>query len=220
MRGLGLVALSLGCWLGSLGALFRWDGLEGAKEYMSIPPAETVRVLGAGFENISADALYVNFIVYFGKHLRKDKAYYNLAPVLDLITDLDPHFQGAYLMGAMALGDNGDVAASEALWDKGVRLNPDNPDFAYNAGMNLFLFATKPDQYERAGKLFAYCSKLKGAPIVARFMEGRCYDVGQRRDLAIKVWSDTYVHASSAEERAVAERTLKRMGAPIPVVPR
>lgn len=216
MKQAAALVLSVLLWGASLYPLTQWARHEGPTEYMSVPPVHTARILAAGADNLFADALYLGFIDYFGKHLRRDKAYHNVKPVLDLITDLDPLFEGAYLMGALALGDNGDVDASEALWNKCVRFRPYDWRIAYEAGMNLFLFASRPDQYERAGKLFARAASLHGAPKEARFMEARCYDVGQRRDLAIAVWRNTYLTAASSEERAVAERTLKRLGVPLP----
>jgi hypothetical protein len=119
-------------------------------------------------------------------------------------------------MGALALGDNHQLEASEALWDKGVRLHPQSWRYAYQAGMNLFLFATKPDQYERAAKLFGHAAEQAGAPREARYMQARCHDYTSRHDLAIAVWTKTYLEAGTTEERAVAERSLKRLGAAIP----
>lgn len=216
MRRLGTLALAVACWAGGIGALTRWEAHGSETEYMSTPPAATARFLGAGYLNIAADMLYVNFVVYFGKHLRRDKAYHNVKPALDLITDLDPHFEGAYMLGALALGDNGEVDASAALWDKGVAAHPQSWRYAYEAGMNLFLFATTPAQYDHAAALFRKAAALPGAPPEARYMEARCYDLTSRRDLAITVWRKTYLEATTAEERAVAERTLKRLGVPLP----
>lgn len=223
MKGVAVVLLSVACWGASLGALNRWQALESDKEYMSIPPVTTARAMCAGFDNLAADAFFINFIVYFGKHLHRDKAYFNLKPTLELVTDLDPKFGGAYLMGAMALGDNGQVDDSEALWNKGLAANPTDFNMTYNAAMNLFLFATKPAQYQRAGVLFGRAAGLPGAPTnpnVAKFMEARCFDVGQRRDLAINVWKKTYMSPSSDEERQVAARTLKKLRVPLPTLQR
>jgi tetratricopeptide (TPR) repeat protein len=218
MKHLGMLALAALCWAGGIGALQRWESFETQTEYMSVPPATTAKLLSAGFTNIAADALYVNFVVYFGKHLRRDKAYHNVKPVLDLVTDLDPKFVGAYSMGALALGDNGEVDASEALWNKAVAANPGDWKVSYAAGINLFLFATKPEQYARAAELFRLASEQPGCPPVAKFMQARCYDYTGRRDLAIAVWQRNYLQAGTAEERAVAERSLKRLGVPLPAL--
>lgn len=210
------VGAALALFGASIGMLRSYDGSMSKIEYMSIPARVTTHALAAGYENIVADGLYLQFIHYFGKHLRTRQHYYNVYPVVDLATDLDPRFYGAYVMGAMALGDNGQADESEALWNKGVRANPTDWQYAYMAGMSLFLFGNRPDQYLRAADLFRKAAALPGAPKEARFMEARMYDVSQRRDMAIALWKETYLHAPEAEARAVAARTLRKMGVPLP----
>jgi hypothetical protein len=204
---------------GALGMLRLYDRSMDKIEYLSVPAAVTTHALAAGFENMAADGLYLQFVHYFGKHLRSRQKYYNIQPVLELITDLDPHFVGAYVYGGMALGDNGQVDASEALWAKGVRLNPGSYDFAYQAGMNLFLFGERPDQYLRAAELFKLAGTLPGAKPEAAYMEARMYQVTDRKAMAIAIWKDTYLHSPSEEARGVAKRSLERLGVPLPVRP-
>lgn len=216
MKGLLGIAAAAALFGASLGMLRLYDGSMTKIEYLSIPPAVTTHALAAGYENIAADGLYLQFIHYFGKHLRAKQRFYNVYPVLDLVTSLDPHFEGAYLMGAMALGDNGQVDESENLWSKGVRANPGEWRFPYQAGMSLFLFGNRNDQYLRAAELFRAAAALPGAPPEARYMEARMYQVTSRREMAIKIWADTYLNSPSEEARGVAERTLKRMGVPLP----
>lgn len=216
MRAMWRVLAAVACFGGAIGMLRVHDGLKGGLDYMSVPAVGTTRMLVAGFENMAADGLYLQFVHYFGKHLRDKQKYYNIYPVVALITDLDPHFEGAYVMGAMALGDNGQAEDSEAIWAKGVAHNPTSWSFAYQAGMALFLFGDTPEQYMRAAALFRKAASLPGARPEARFMEARMYDVANRRALAVAVWTDTYLHAPSAEMRGVAERTLKNRHIPLP----
>jgi hypothetical protein len=48
-------------------------------------------------------------------------------------------------------------------------------------------------------------------------MQARMYHVTGRRDLILHVWEDTYLNSPSKEARGVAERSLKRLKAPLPV---
>lgn len=213
-RFLPLVAVAL--WALGIQTLQLWDSRRAATEYLSVPPAGTARAVGAGFDNVMADGLYLQFIYYFGRHMKRDTGFFNLNPVLGLITDLDPKFEDAYIMGAMALSDNGQVKEAEALLAKGVRANPDDWRFAYDAGMNLFLFGDKPEQYLKAAEYFKKAASFKEAPDEARFMEARMYTVTGRRELMIAVWKDTYLNSPSKEARAVAERALTRLGEKLP----
>ena len=201
---------------GSLGALRLYDGKMDKIEYLSIPARVTTHALSAGFENIVADGLYLQFIHYFGKHLRSKQKYHNVYPVLDLVTDLDPQFEGAYVMGAMALGDNGEADAAETLWAKGVRANPAKWQYPYQAGISLFLFGNRHDQYLRAAELLGQAAALPGAPPEARYMEAKMYHDTARGEMAVAIWKDLYLNSPSAEERGVAERTLRKLKVPLP----
>ncbi len=207
---------ALAFFAGSIHALNHWQKTRTTIEYLSVPAPATAQVMAGGYQNLMADVLYLQFVHYFGKHMRWRQKFHNLAPVLDLTTDLDPRFEGAYLMGSLALGDNGQIDAAEVLWQKAVEAMPERWDIAYQAGMSLYLFGDRADQYLRAAKLFHRAGELPGCSPVAKFMEAQMYTRNNRRDLAIKIWQDTYMHSPSAEARGVAKRALEKMKAPIP----
>lgn len=207
---------ALAFFMGSIGALNKWQQTMTTTEYMSVPAPSTARAMAGGYENLMANVLYLQFIHYFGKHMRWKQKFYNLYPVLDLATTLDPRFEGAYVMGAMALSDNGQVDAAEVLWQKAADAMPERWDIHYQAGMSLFLFAERADQYVRAAKLFHRASELPGAPPVCQYMEAHMYSKTNRREMAVKIWEDTYLHSPSKEAREVARRSLEKFKAPIP----
>lgn len=216
MKKVWLPVLAVALWVGSLSTLSQVREHRGVTEYMSVPASRTAQAVGAGFDNILADALYVQTLVYFGRHLFRDKEYHNVGPVLRLLTDLDPRFDAAYFYGAMMLGDSGKWDEAEALLSKGLAAHPGDWSYAYNAGMHLFLFAKEPDQYDRAAELFKKAAALPGAPPDAHFMVARIYDLTDRKDLLVAAWRATYKQAADKETRTVAERALERLGAPVP----
>lgn len=213
------LALALGAYAGAYASYRAWRQAVGQKAYLSIPPTVSARAASVGFRNLAADLHFLNFVVYFGRNLRTHERSANLQPVLELITDLDPGFEAAYLMGGMALGDAGQVDEAEALWAKGVAANPKSWRFAYEAGMNLFLFGSRPEQYLRAAQLFRAAAAIPGAPPTARYMEARMYDVSLRKSVAVRLWQEIYVKAPTREEREVAARSLRRWQVPLPALP-
>lgn len=203
----------------SVAALSGWERFHPVAEYLSVPPVATTRTLSSGYDNMVADGLYLQFVNYFGKHIRRDRAYHNLMPVLDTITDLDPNFRASYHLGALALGDAGRMADMEALMGKAVAAMPGDWGEAYDAGMIIFMFADKPDEYMKAAEYFRKAASLPGAPPKASYMLARAYHVGDRRDLVIRIWQDLAVHSSSPEARQVAIRSLRRLGVAVPEDP-
>lgn len=214
-----LVALALVAFAAGHVAARAWREAIGTRSFLSAPPTVSARASAGAFRNWAADLHFLNFVVYFGRNLRTKERSINLQPVLDLITDLDPRFEAAYVMGAMALGDGGQVDEAEALWAKGLAANPGQWRWPYQAGMNLFLFGNRPEQYLRAASLFAKAAALPGAPASAKYMEGRMYDVSLRKSMAIRLWMDLYLRAPRPEDRAVAARSLARWQVPLPPLP-
>ena len=219
MKRAWLSALALvGLYGASIGAMRGWEAHHPVTEYLSVPPASTIRTLGAGFDNMVASGLYLQFVNYFGKHVARDRVYHNLMPVLDVITDLDPKFAGAYYMGALALGDNGQMQDLETLLAKSVKAMPDDWRVAYDAGMSLFVFADTPEEYMKAAAYFKRAASHPEAEPKAAFMEARAYHVSDRRDLVIRIWLDLYQRSPSKEAREVAARSLRRLGVALPSV--
>lgn len=207
---------AIGLYGGAIGAMRGWEAHHGQAEYLSLPPVRTLRVLGAGFDNMLADGLYVQFVNYFGKHIARDRTYHNMFPVLDMVTELDPKFAGAYYMGALALGDGGRMADLQALVAKSVVAMPDDWEVAYDAGMAVFVFAEKPEEYLVAANYFKRAAAHPDAEPKAAFMLARAYHIGDRRDLVIQIWLDLYKRAPTKEAREVAARSLQRLGVALP----
>jgi hypothetical protein len=200
----------------AIGAMRGWEAKHAPTEYLSLPPVKTLRVLGAGFDNMLADGLYLQFVNYFGKHIARDRTYHNMFPVLDMVTDLDPKFAGAYYMGALALGDGGRMADLQALVAKSVAAMPDDWKVAYDAGMAVFVFAEKPEEYMAAASYFKRAAGHPDAEPKAAYMLARSYHISDRRDLVIQIWLDLHKRAPTKEAREVAARSLQRLGVTVP----
>jgi tetratricopeptide (TPR) repeat protein len=176
--------------------------------YLSVPPAPVARAV-LGFENLAADSLYMRFASYWGYQLTHGRHFQNLAPILNLIVDLDPRFKPAYDLGALALADSGQVNAAVALLDKGATHHPNDYWFPYQAGFTLFFFG---DDYLRAAGYFQRAASKPGAPPEARYFVARMYEQATRKDLAIQVWQRTLVESRDPSIRQVAKNSLERLG--------
>jgi tetratricopeptide (TPR) repeat protein len=217
MRRAGIAAVAaLGLYGAAIGAMRGWEANHPVTEYLSVPPSGTLRLMGAGYDNMAANGLYLQFINYFGKHLARDRAYHNMWPVLDVASDLDPRFKGLYQMGAMALGDAGRMADLQALMAKSVKAFPGDWEMAYDAGMAIFAFAEKPEEYEVAATYFKRAADHPQAEPKAAYMLARTYHVAERRDLVVRIWLDLYKRSPNREARTVAARSLERLGVRLP----
>jgi tetratricopeptide (TPR) repeat protein len=207
--------VAVGTWVLANG-LLRWhDARATFDARLGPPPTVVLNRAVTGFDNLVADALYLQFVQHFGRCLAQRRTVEDAEPWLTEITRLDPRFEGAYVLGSMALGDAGDVQALERLWGRAIAHRPGSWEVAYEAGMHVFLFGSQPAQYLRAAGHFRRAASLPGAPPQAHQMEARMYQVTGQRDLAIALWRKTLRSSPSGEARAVAVRTLREWGVPL-----
>jgi tetratricopeptide (TPR) repeat protein len=176
--------------------------------YLTVPPAPLGRAV-AGFDAAAADFHYIRFANYWGYQLVHGRHFQNLAPLVELITDLDPRFKPCYELGALALGDAGQPDEAARLLDKGARQAPDDYWYPYQAGMILFFYS---DDFVRAARYFEAAARKPNAPPEAGYMAGRMYQKSKRTDLAIRTWRRIYQEAKDRSIRQVAHNALIKLG--------
>ena len=107
-----------------------------------------MKMMSLGYRNLCADLLFLWSIQRYDWYNRSVRWDY-LEHTFDVITDLDPKYQDAYIVGALFafMGLKWDVIYG--IEDKGIRLNPENYIIPYDAGCTA-LFSEK--NYDRAVK--------------------------------------------------------------------
>ncbi|MEB3285178.1 MAG: hypothetical protein VKN33_07830 [Candidatus Sericytochromatia bacterium] len=203
-----------------------WSSAGGALRWMahadeplpplSVPLKSFARLASVGYENVFADALFLQFIQHFGGSMRERRQVQQAAPALELLTDLDPKFFGAYVLGTMALGDAKELDAADRLWQKAWLWSPADWRVPYQAGMTMFLFGREAAHALKAAEWFNRAARLPGSPEEARYMEARMYQEGDRKKLAVAAWLNIYRYDPRPTARAVARKTLIEWGVSLP----
>lgn len=209
------ILLALG---GGLGAWWAQAGLKVEAERQAsldvnlllVPPPIMVKTLAAGSEALAADGLWLSFLQYYGDRVVKDHRVHNMAPMLHLITDLDPRFYYAYFLGAWALGDSGDPKEGVALLRKAAGHNPEDWRYPYLEGFLQFLFLK---DYPAAVAALEHAGKLPGAERFCWTLAARIRQkMGQDQD-ALSIWRQLADHATDAFTRSIAKRNVERIEA-------
>ncbi len=215
---------------GAAGLSVRLDAFhraEGAARY-PVPRAGVVRAVATGYEDVLADAFWLQFLQYDGAKLSENPAtrrWQHVWAGLRLITGLDPHFKDAYLFGSWVLSDAGHPRQAEALLERAIARDRRWPAFAerprydFQLGFVRFLYlhdyASARHAFKRAADLASHPPYrdpyLEEAGL--RMTAGMAERQDHRR-LAGTIWKVLYRHAVAAHDRrmqAIAARALARL---------
>jgi len=143
-----------------------------------------------------------------GDHLRYyhgGERYDNLTQIYDhVVTELDPRFRDAYLLGALILALEAQrPEAALDLLDKGIRKNPEDWLLPFEAG---FIAFDSLQDYGRAADYFQIAMERPEAhPAVRRFRAAMFDRMGDRRK-SLDLWLEILETADSDYVRSVAEK--------------
>ncbi|HVG20566.1 MAG TPA: hypothetical protein VNI02_16070 [Blastocatellia bacterium] len=185
-----------------------------------------VKKMSLGLESLAADIYWIRTVQYFGRKLldknrpvsssaSSDIRMDLLAPLLDIIVTLDPHYLSAYRFGAIFLPER-DLPAAIALLEKGIRENPDRwrlyQDLAYiywQAG-NGAAGDERVDYYAKAAQWYEKGSKVPGAMWWMRDLAGYMKLEAGSRDAARAIYS-SYLTSDDENVRAQAVLRLEQL---------
>lgn len=177
--------------------------------YLTSPTA--LRRLSIGYSALAADLYWIRTIQYYGDMKRRiaervarggpalpqPTDYAELAPLLDLTTGLDPHFNIAYRFGAIFLaeahpGGAGRPDLAVALLEKGLRHRPDKWEYMQDIG---FVHYWWRHDYQSAAQWFDRASQVPGAPWFLRSLAATTLAEGGDRRSSRLMWQSIYESA-------------------------
>ena len=212
----------------SLYPLQRWiDGtVENSvrtEELLYLSSGETIRKLSLGLEGLTADIYWIRTLQYFGRKLIDSGEPLNagstanidmplLAPLLNIVTTLDPHHLPAYRFGAIFLPER-DVPAAIALLEKGIRENPNEwrlyQDIAYTYWQqgNAARVENRPADYAKAADWYEQGAQIPGARWWMRDLAGLMRIKGGSRETARAI----YTGYLTSDEKSISAQAVERL---------
>ncbi len=181
---------------------------EKAKEILYLPKGKVLEYIALDHKNSFADFLWLEFIQYYGHHLRTDKKYPYLFPILNVLTEIDKKFMHAYTFGSVLLAhDAKDREKSEKLIKKGMYNNPERWEYPWWIGFLNYSFWK---DYKKAGRYFRLASLKPDAPdMVYRWAAFVYYKKLKRLEIALLLWEEMYKGAKSEFEKNIALSYIK-----------
>lgn len=204
LRDLGawaLLLVCLGAWVMPQASIdYRRARWAAPDALLFLPTGEYLDAASLGYQALIADALYLWSIQYYGHHRTPEGRRY-LWRIFDVITDLDPRYEDAYLTGALVMAvDMGDAELAIELLDKGAEQNPDQWIYAVEAGHYAWMAL---GQHERAARYFDRALAIPGAPAPVRRIRAAMAEYSGDRRAALELWVDIYASAREAGDTKV-----------------
>lgn len=175
-----------------------------------------------GFHNLASDLLWLRFVQYMGDVEARQQNGYRLAnQFLQEITDIDPHFEKAYLMANLALANkNGRIDQAEQLLEKGAKHNFKSYQIWQYRGFLHFMYT---GDYAQAAECFQQNAWLAVAAEGNRkqpwanywWLLGKYLSTNRPTPwLLRKMWKEVYYSApeTDTDTRRLALQRLRTLG--------
>ncbi len=173
-----------------------------------LPKGPYLRLLTLGQEELAADLLYIWAIQYYSNYEDRSRYEYLDAVFRGAITELDPLYTDAYLLGALIMSAEArrpDLAL--ALYDKGLEKMPGNWQLAYWAGWEAY--TTR--QYAAARRYWLRAATMPGAPPEMERLAARMLEKAGDRDAAIAEYERLLALTTDKDTRKFVQQWLDRL---------
>jgi tetratricopeptide (TPR) repeat protein len=209
-----LVALSIGI---QIARDRRYQPYEPDTAMLWIQSGPLMKRLALGYDTLLSDIYWMRSVVYYGgQRLRADgkRGYELLAPMLDLVTTLDPRFTVAYRFGSIFLTEAypsgpGRPDQSIALLQKGIERDPGKWEYMHDIG---FVYYWWLHDYEQAAEWFRR-AEAAGGPSWLGPLAANTLAAGGSRDQSRALWRQIYETTDSDWIKKTAERSFLQLDA-------
>lgn len=175
-----------------------------------LPSGKYLKYATFGYSSLMADLIYIWAIQYYSSYNIPERFKY-LDHIFSIISELDPHYLAPYELGAIiALYEAKDLDLALKILDKGLKKNPDQWIFPFQAGHYAQMF--KKD-YELAKKYYQKTMEIPGAPPIARRLYAHAAYKLSDYETAWEHWLEIYKTAETNRIKKIASNHLYQVKA-------
>ncbi len=195
----------------------RYQPYEPETAMLWIQSGPLMKRLALGYDTLLSDVYWMRSVVYYGgQRLQENgrQGYELLAPMLDLVTTLDPRFTVAYRFGSIFLTEAypsgpGRPDQSIALLQKGIERDPGKWEYMHDIG---FVYYWWLHDYEKAAEWFRRAEAV-GGPSWLGPLAANTLAAGGSRDQSRALWRQIYESTDSDWIKQTAERSFLQLDA-------
>ncbi|MBN2185452.1 MAG: hypothetical protein JW746_09005 [Candidatus Krumholzibacteriota bacterium] len=180
-----------------------------AMDVLYLPSVECMKMMSLGYKNLTSDLLWFKAVQYYGGYVLAQNGIRLFSHLVELITELDPNFIGAYKLSALVITEDLDqYHEGIRLLEKGVDNNPNDFWLTYELGFIHYLGGRN---YEEAQRWFEVAASLPEADErAARFAAAAAAKGGNFED-GIALWKDLADNSENQYIRDLAQRYIDRL---------
>ncbi len=176
-----------------------------------LPSGKFVEQTSLGYRELAADWIWFQAVQYYGGYAlqQHDLAYFN--GLIDIVTDLDPHFSFPYVFGAVVMSqDMGDLERGVEVLKKGMRANPADWHYPFEIG---FLYYVVGQDANRAARYFELAARLPGSGEVPARFAAFVHSKAGHEETSIRMWEEIAREAEQPFMRNLAKRYIEKLRA-------
>jgi tetratricopeptide (TPR) repeat protein len=153
-----------------------------------LPSGKFVEQASLGYRELASDMVWFQAVQYYGGYAlsQHDLAYFG--GLIDIVTELDPHFSFPYIFGAVVMSqDMGDFDRGIHLLRRGMQNNPEQYELPFEIG---FLYYTVAHDDSAAARYFDLSSRMPGGKERAGRFAAFVYSKAGHLETSIRMWQE------------------------------
>jgi len=180
--------------------------------FVALPSGNALRVLSFGYQNLTADLLFIWSIQFYSTYYLVNRFDY-LERVYETITDITPQYKDPYIVGSLIMAfEAQDIPMALRLLEKGSRSLENEWFFDHEAGYYCYKYLK---DYTRAKEYYARAAAKDGAPSFLKRMNAHMVYLQDDPQVAYRMWSELYQNARTRLEKDSAFNHLYQIKAEI-----
>lgn len=174
-----------------------------------LPSGRFIEAASLGYRELVADFVWFQAVQYYGGYRNDEHNLRYFEGLMNIVTDLDPHFVFAYVFGAVVLAsDMNSFADGVALLRKGVGKNPDSWKLPFEIG---FLSYVEARDAKMAARYFELASKLPGGGDRAKRFAAFVYSRAGSAENSVRMWQEVLNTSEEPFMRDLARHYINKL---------
>jgi hypothetical protein len=180
--------------------------------FLSLPSGKTLQVLSFGYQNLTADLLFIWSIQFYSNFYLTNRFDF-LERVYNTITDISPQYKEPYIVGALIMVfEAKDIPMALRLLDKGSHSMKNEWIFDHEAGYYCYKYLK---DNSKAEAYYARAALKPNAPPFLKRMDAHLVYLQDDSKVAYQMWLDIYNQARDRLEKDLAFNHLYQIKAEI-----